>query len=294
MDRFRAMQVFRSVAEARGFSAAAGRLGTTHSSVSRTVRQLETELGTRLVNRNTRRLTLTGAGERFYHACVEILDRFDGAMRSVAEEHRQPSGLLRVSVPLVVGTLELEGWLPGFLARYPDVRLELSCDDRFVEMGGSRFDVALRISEGIPDLPLVARRLAASERVLVASPSYVSRQGLPRSVAELAQHRMLRYRDDAGYEPPDGAGRGRTQAEPGLQVDTIAALHAAALAGIGIAAFTAKTVAGDIAGGRLLRVLPEHAFGVRHYYALYPHARHPPLKVRAFVEHMAEYYRAAP
>lgn len=293
MDRFRAMQVFRSVAQARSFTAAAERLDTTHSSVSRTIAQLEAELGTRLINRNSRRLTLTGAGERFHLACIEILDRVDDAVRAVADEGRPPTGPLRVSLPLAIGTLELHAWLPSFQARYPGVRLDLSCDDRFVEMTGSRFDVALRISEQIADAALVARKLTVSELVLVASPTYVGHHGLPRTAAELEQHRLLDYAGSAsGWTLHSVAGERRMKIEPWLRVDTIVALHAAALAGIGIAAFTARTVAGDLAQGRLIRILPDHTLGVRHYYAVFPHSRHPSLKVRAFVDHMAEHYRS--
>lgn len=295
MDRLQAMRAFRAVVEANGFSAAAERLDTTHSSVSRQIKQLETELGARLINRNTRSLTLTGTGERCYALFVEILDRVDHAMRSIAEEGKRPSGVLRISAPLAIGTLELENWLPAFQKRYPDVRIDLSCDDRFVDLVSSRFDVALRISEPLADTSLVARTLAVSDLVLVAAPSYVTRHGLPRRASELGRHRFLNYSTrNAARELTLIPTRGdpiRIAVDSGLKVDTIVALHAAVMAGLGIAAFTSKTVETDLARGRLIRILPGHTLGTRHYHAVYPHSRHLSLKVRAFVEHMAEHYR---
>lgn len=134
MNQMLAMRVFRCIAEAQGFSAAAERLNTTHSSVSRHLHQLESTLGVRLVNRNTRRMSLTAAGERYYAACVDILDRVDAASQAVALEHERPFGLLRISAPLVVGTLELAHWLPAFQARYPEIQIDLSCSDPLVDL----------------------------------------------------------------------------------------------------------------------------------------------------------------
>ncbi|MFC3551050.1 LysR family transcriptional regulator [Lysobacter cavernae] len=297
MDKLQAMRAFRAVVEANGFSAAAERLDTTHSSVSRQIKQLETELGARLINRNTRNLTLTGTGERCLALFVEILDRVDHAMYAIAEEGKQPSGILRISAPLAIGTLELENWLPAFQKRYPDVRIDLSCDDRFVDLIGNRFDVALRISEPLADTSLVTRTLAVSDLVLVAAPAYITRHGLPRRASELGRHRFLNYSTrNAARELTLVPARGdsvRIAINTWLKVDTIVALHAAVMAGLGIAAFTLKTVETDLARGRLIRILPSHTLGARHYYAVYPHSRHLSLKVRAFVEHMAEHYRTS-
>lgn len=292
MNQMFAMRVFRCIVEAQGFSAAAERLDTTHSSVSRHLQHLESTLGVRLINRNTRRMSLSAAGERYYAACVDILDRVDAAAQAVTLEQERPSGLLRISAPLVVGTLELAQWLPAFQQRYPDIQVDLSCSDPFVDLVADGFDVAIRICGPLADSSLVARLLTVSPMVLVASSAYVFRHGLPRSVAELSEHRLLTFagtaqwslindRDEPVSVTPDSS----------FHTDTIAALHACALAGGGIAAFTLATVQDDLQAGRLVRVLPEYTLGLRHYYALYPHARHLPAKVRAFVDFMAEYYR---
>ncbi|PWY53215.1 LysR family transcriptional regulator [Pseudomonas chlororaphis] len=292
MNQMLAMRVFRCIVEAQGFSAAAERLDTTHSSVSRHLQQLESTLGVRLINRNTRRMSLTAAGERYYTACVDILDRVDAASQAVALEQERPSGLLRISAPLVVGTLELAHWLPAFQQRYPDIQVDLSCSDPFVDLVADGFDVAIRICGPLADSSLVARLLTVSPMVMVASSAYVFRCGLPRSVAELSEHRLLTFASATQWSLESEKGEPvAVTADSSFHTDTITALHACALAGGGIAAFTLATVQDDLLAGRLVRILPEFTLGVRHYYALYPHARNLPAKVRAFVDFMAEYYR---
>ena len=291
MNQMLAMGVFRCIVESQGFSAAAERLDTTHSSVSRHLQQLESALGVRLLNRNTRRMSLTAAGERYYAACVDILDRVEAASRAVTLEQERPSGLLRISVPLVTGTLELAHWLPTFQQRYPDVQVDLSCSDPLVDLVADGFDVALRICGPLADSSLVARLLSVSPQVLVAAPGYVSKYGLARSVVELNEHRLLTYASATRWSLVSEGGQSTTlDCDSAFHTDTITALHACALSGGGIAAFTLATVRDDLLKGRLVRILPEYTLGMRHYYALYPHARNLPLKVRVFVDHMAQYY----
>jgi DNA-binding transcriptional LysR family regulator len=293
MNQMLAMRVFRCIVESQGFSAAAERLDTTHSSVSRHLQQLESALGVRLINRNTRRMSLTAAGERYYTACVDILERVDAASRAATVEQERPSGLLRISAPLVVGTLELARWLPDFQVRYPEIQVDLSCSDPLVDLVADGFDVALRICGPLADSSLVARLLSVSPLVLVAAPAYVFERGLPHNVAELNEHRLLTYASATQWSLVSAAGVSTTlDCQSSFHTDTITALHACALAGRGIAAFTLATVQDDLLSGRLVRILPEYALGTRHYYALYPHARNLPAKVRAFVDYMAEYYQA--
>ena len=294
MDQLLAMRVYRSLVEAKGFSAAADRLDTTHSTVSRQLKLLEAGLGVQLVNRNTRHFSLTPAGERYYDACVEILERVAAAAESVTDTPGQPSGVLRVSMPLSVGTLEMPAWLPAFRTAYPDIRLDVSCSDRFVNLIGEGFDVALRISGELPDSDLVAKTLAISDEILVAAPDYVARRGLPRTPAELAKHDLLAYsgggdRISWRVTPPNGAPV-TVRLDGPLRIDAITALHAAALGGLGIGAFTHHTVSNDIAHGRLVPILPGHTLAKRRYYALYPKSRHVPPKVRAFVDFVAALY----
>ncbi|CAG9244284.1 LysR family transcriptional regulator [Burkholderia diffusa] len=294
MDQLLAMRVFCCIVEAEGFSAAAARLDTTHSSVSRQLKRLEAELGVQLLNRNTRRFTLTGAGAQYYDACVDILARVEAAANGVMSEGARVAGTLRVSVPLAIGTLELADWLPAFQRRYPDVRFDMSCSDRMVDLVAEGFDVALRISGPLDDSSMVAHVLTESEIVLVASPGYVTRRGLPVAPDDLREHELLTHTGaTASTEWVVQPARGdaiRVELQGRLKTDAITATYSAALAGLGIAAFTRHTVQTELSRGHLVRVLPNCTLGSRCYYALYPQTRHLAPKVRAFVDYMAAHY----
>ncbi|MBS0450150.1 MAG: LysR family transcriptional regulator [Proteobacteria bacterium] len=257
--------------------------------------QLEQSLGARLIHRNTHGLSPTAAGERYYAACIDILQRVDAASDALTDEQRQPSGRLRVSLPLAIGVLELGQWLPAFQNRYPGIELELSCSDQFVNLASDGFDVALRIDGPLADASMVARTLAVADVVLVAAPAYLARHGVPQQPADLANHSLLVY---AGTDPSpewllcankDGA-LSRVPLHGRLRSDAMTSLHAAALAGLGVAAFTRPTVQAEVARGQLVHVLPDHALPPRRYYAMLPSARHLAPKVRAFVAHMADHY----
>ncbi|PTT30869.1 LysR family transcriptional regulator [Pseudomonas sp. HMWF021] len=291
MNQLLAMRAFRCIVECRGFSAAAERLDTTHSTISRQLQQLESELGTRLINRNTRGFNLTTAGQQYYAACVDILERLEQAALAVGQAHERPSGVLRISAPMVIGTLELVSWLPAFQQRYPEIEVDLSCDDRFVDLIAEGFDVALRICGPLADSSMVARLLTVSDLLLVASPVYVARNGLVRQVRELAEHQLLAFAGGSDWTLTDARGLTTgVRVQGRFKADSISSLHAAALAGVGIAAFTRATVQDDLLSGRLVQILPNYSLGQRHYYALYPHARHVALKVQVFVQFMLEHY----
>ncbi|GJG98666.1 LysR family transcriptional regulator [Cupriavidus pauculus] len=294
MDQLLAMRVFRAIVDAGGFSAAAERLGVSHSTVSRQLKQLESEMGVQLLHRNTRRLALTDAGERYHGYCVDILSRIDAMNEAMTGDGQHLAGPLRVTVPLAIGTLELQDWLPAFRALYPDIRLDLSCNDQFFDLVGAGFDVALRISAApLADSSLMARVLAASDMVLVASPAYIDAHGMPASPAELAAHQLLAFSGaPQTLTLTDVRGQAEQVAMRGmLTTDAITALHASALAGAGIAAFTERTARTDLARGGLVRVLPQYHAGTSHYYALYPQTRHLAPRARAFIDFMATHYR---
>lgn len=294
MDQLAALRTFRCLLEAGSFTGAAQRLGTSHTSVSRQLRQLETHLGVRLLHRNSRGFTATDAGTRYYRDCIDILDRLDAAAERLASEATAPSGVLRLSLPHAIAALELPQWLPAFVQHYPQVQLDLSCDDRLVDLVKGGFDMAIRISGPLPDSTLVAHELAVSDRVLVAAPQYIARLGLPRRADELSAHRLLAYSGDGdaiALSDDDGAACDVALGRD-LRVDSIVSLHAAAIAGLGIAAMTRTTVRDDLASGRLVRVLPRHRAGRRHYFAVYPHNRQLAPKVRAFTQFMRAHYAA--
>ncbi|MEG2804786.1 LysR family transcriptional regulator [Stenotrophomonas sp.] len=296
MDHLAALRALRAIVEAGSFTAAAERQGTSHSAMSRQLRQLEEHLQVRLLDRNSRRLSLTEAGRDYHREALALLDRLEQADDRARAGQAVPSGRLRISVPQVVATQELPHWLPGFLARYPQIALDLSADDQLVDVVGGGFDLALRIAATLPDSQLVARELASCPRILVAAPAYLARHGLPRQATELAGHALLAFSPVAAAAPwhlqgPKGA-RVSVEAGQRLRVDATPALYAAVIAGMGISLFTALTVQEDLRAGRLIRVLPGWHAGERRYVALYPHARALAPKVRALVDHLAAHYAA--
>ncbi|MEC5163877.1 MULTISPECIES: LysR family transcriptional regulator [unclassified Janthinobacterium] len=295
MDQLAALRALRRVVELGSFTKAGAALGVSHTAVSRHVSHLEAHLGAQLLNRTTRRFALTEAGQRYYDASRQILDALDAADRAAAEQQARPAGSLRINAPMAFGALELAHWLPQFLARYPELRIDLVCNDRIVDLIEDGFDVALRLTSKLPDSTLIARRLASSGVALVAAPAYLERHGAPRTPQELLAHNCLSYTlaaqpRDWDFTGPDGAAH-HVSVQGNLQANTGIALCAAAVGGLGIAAAAAFIVRDELAGGGLVRVLPDYAIAPRELYALYPQNRHLSPKVRAFVDFAAELYR---
>lgn len=289
------MRALRRVVELGSFSAAGAALGISHTIVSRQLRQLEQQLGAQLLNRTTRRFMLTAAGKEYYEASRQILDALDAADRAVGQHQASPTGSLRINAPMAFGTLELSAWLPQFMARYPELQVDLVCNDRIVDLIEDGFDVALRLSRDLPDSTLIARRLASSAIMLVAAPAYLARCGTPRTPAELMQHNCLTYTQvtrpqDWTLSGPDGNSQ-TVSVRGSLQANTGVALRAAALAGSGIATSADFIVAADLRAGTLLRVLPDYTLRPRELYVLYPQSRHLAPKVRAFVDFASDWYR---
>jgi DNA-binding transcriptional LysR family regulator len=298
MDQLAALRALRRVVELGSFTAAGAALGVSHTIVSRQVRQLESRLGAQLLNRTTRRFALTDAGRDYYEACRHILDALDDADRAVGHHQATPSGTLRINAPMAFGTLELAQWLPRFLTRHPRITVDLVCNDRIVDLIGEGFDVALRLTRDLPDSTLVARRLATSPIMAVASPDYLRRHGELLVPDDLAHHNCLCYTlaerpFDWTFELPDGT-RQTVHVSGSLQANTGVALRAAALSGLGIAASAEFIVRADLRSGDLVPVLADYPIRPRELYALYPQSRHLAPTVRAFIDFAAEEYRQSP
>ena len=295
MDQLTALRALRRVVELGSFTAAGDALGISHSIVSRQVRQLESQLGAQLLNRTTRRFALTAAGQEYYLASRDILDALDAADRAVAMHQAQPSGSLRINAPMAFGTLELASWLPDFSRQYPHIHIDLVCNDRIVDLIDDGFDVALRLARGLPDSTLVARQLASSRTVAVASPAYLDRHGHPATPQDLAQHNCLMY--SSGDKPAqwsftdgDGATH-KVDVRGSLQANTSIALREAAVGGMGIAGAAAFIVRDALRSGQLVEVLPGYTLRPRTLYALYPHSRQLSPKVRVFVDFAVQHYQ---
>ncbi|HMA14785.1 MAG TPA: LysR family transcriptional regulator [Kiloniellaceae bacterium] len=296
MPRLDEMEVFAAVVEAGGFSAAARLLGLSKSAVSKQVGRLEDRLGVRLLNRTTRRLSLTEAGSTFHAACRRVLDEAEAAEQAVSDLAAAPRGLLKLNAPMSFGFLHLGAAIPAFHQRYPQIRVDAAMNDRFVDLVEEGYDVAIRIG-ALRDSSLIARRVAPSRTVLCASPDYLERRGRPRQPGDLVRHDCLIYANSANPREwtVDGAGGRQAVAVDGpLIANNGDVLCGAALAGMGIARLPTFIVGPHLRQGRLQVVLPDHPVPEEGIHAVYPHSRNLSAKVRVFVDFLAERFGPEP
>jgi DNA-binding transcriptional LysR family regulator len=297
MDRLANMEAFARVAEMGSFSAAARRLRTSKSLVSRQVAALEAELGVRLLHRTTRSLTLTEEGRGYREEVVRILAEIQDANMSVSRMQAAPRGRLKVNAPMSFSFLHLAPAIPDFLRRYPDVDLDMTLNDRFVDLVDEGFDMAVRIGR-LTDSALIARKLAPMRPMVCASPAYLKEHGVPSKPADLRQHQCLcnstntlidewRFIDGGG-RPVSVQIKGRLRANNG---DT---LRVAALNGMGLVYLPTFFIGGDLQAGTLVSVLSDYMPQDAGIYAVYPHSRHLLPKVRAFVDFLAERFGPRP
>lgn len=297
MDRFAEVEAFVGVAEAESFSGAARRLGASKSAVSRLVSALEARLGARLFHRTTRALTLTEAGRGYLDRARRILSDLDEADQCVGELQAAPRGRLRVNAPMSFGFLHLAPAIPDFLALYPEVEIELSMNDRFVDLVEEGFDVAVRIG-ALASSSLIARKLAPVRRVVCASPAYLAQRGTPQTPDDLKTQDCLPNSNIAllhewRFITPEGKPwpvevKGRLCANNGD------ALRVAALKGLGLAFLPSFIVGADLQSGTLTSVLDPFVAQDMSLNAVYPHARHLSPKVRAFVDFLGKRFGPRP
>jgi DNA-binding transcriptional LysR family regulator len=297
MDRLAAIEAFVRVSETQSFSEAARRLRSSKSSVSRQVAALEAELGARLFYRTTRSLTLTEAGRSYFERASRILADLEEANLSVSQLQSAPRGRLRVNAPMSFGFLHLAPALTDFLRRFPEVEVDVTLNDRFVDLVDEGFDVAVRIGS-LADSSLVARRLAPIRRAVCASPVYLKARGVPASPDDLKTHDCLCYSNLAQarewqFIRADGRPwpievRGRLSANNGD------ALKVAALKGLGFVNLPTFLVGSDLQAGALVTVLDQFLVQDITVNAVYPHSRHLSPKVRAFVDFLAERFGPRP
>lgn len=297
MDRFETLQTFVAVVEAGSFSAAAARLGRAKSAVSRQVAALEAHLGAQLLNRTTRRLSLTEAGREFYERAQRILADLAEAEQSVAAEQTALRGRLRLAAPLSFGLLHLAPALEAFLQQHPELVLDLDLDDRRINLVEEGFDLALRIGE-LADSTLVARPLAPIRMVLCASPDYLRRHGTPRTPADLGFHAGLVYGnipEAQQWRFLDAAGKTHSVKVPArLRANNGDVLVQAALAGLGVVVSPSFIAHRALAAGQLVPLLPEYQAPGTTAYAVYPSRRHLPQRVRALIEFLAQRFGDTP
>ncbi|EIM93796.1 LysR family transcriptional regulator [Paraburkholderia hospita] len=296
MQNLNSLVTFAQVVDAGSFSEAARRSGTAKSSVSKTVTKLEKDLGARLLNRNTRSLSLTEVGAALYEHCGRILEEIEQAERLAAELHSEPRGTIKVSASVAFGTLHISPALPQFLAQNPDVKVDLTIRDRFVDLAEDGFDLALRITRE-PDINLVARRLAPIRRKVCASPEYFRKHGVPRTPQDLSRHNCLHYTHMSvqGTWRFHGPDQDVTVPVSGnLRINDDEALSQAVLGGLGVALLPTFIIGKDLQAGRLRAVLSEYVPIEQFVYAVYLPTRHIPSKVRAFIDFFVEKFGSTP
>jgi len=295
MDTLTRMQAFVRVAEAGGFSAAARKLGRSKALLSKYVRELEDGLGVRLLNRTTRQLSLTEAGSVYLREALEILQRLDDLEAMIHDTHREPRGHLRVAAPRTLGDGELGRAVMEFLQREPLITIALALEDRFVDLVEEGYDVAIRVTD-LADSSLIARKLAPFRIVLVAHPDVLAAVGTPADPGDLADMPCIidtNAKARGTWAFKDGDERRTVTVHGRVEVNSPQGCRLAALAGLGFAYTPFVTVRDDIAAGRLVPVLERFAHGQSAIYAVYPHRRHLSGKVRAFVDHLVDWFERA-
>jgi DNA-binding transcriptional LysR family regulator len=296
MDKLTGMAVFARVVEAGSFTAAAAQLGMSRSAVSKAIAGLEDRLGARLLNRTTRRLALTEVGHAFYQRSARIVAEAEDAELAVSSLQATPRGTLRVNAPVSFGTMHLAPALADFLRRYPELRVDIGLADRIVDLLEEGWDLAVRVG-AMPDSSLIARRLADNHMVICAAPAYWRRRGRPREPRDLAHHACLTYAyqhnpNEWPFAGPDG--RFTVRVEGPLMSNNGDLSRAAALAGLGVVALPCFLCGPDLAAGRLEPVLGAWMPPPTGIHAVYPHARHLSVKVRAFLDFLAERFAPLP
>jgi DNA-binding transcriptional LysR family regulator len=293
MDKLSALSGFVEAVNLGSFSAAAKHLGISQPAVSQQVRSLEDELGIRLLNRTTRQLKLTEAGERYYAYARDILERLTEADRSVQSEEAQMSGPLAVGLPLGFAESILSEFLIRFKKEHPGIVLDVSLSDQFVDVIQQRLDVAIRMGE-IEDDRLIVRKLGLAQRCLVASPDYLDRRGRPCRPTDLPEHDYLLYKNiSTGNRVPFISTIGERPSikiKPTMIVNNSSTLRQAALAGLGISLSNRWLIDPYLKSGALELVLPDWQYPPHPVHAVYPSNRFIPLKVRRFVDMMQAYF----
>lgn len=287
MERSGEMEVFVRVVQDGGFSAAARNLDLTPSAVSKLIARLEARLGTRLLVRTTRALTMTEEGEAYHHAALRILQELSDAEQEAAGGAVR--GRLRINTTIPFGTMFVAPAIPDFVARNPGLVVDLSFTDGIVDLVAEKTDVAIRMGD-LPDSGLIARKLGQSRRVVCAAPSYLARMGVPKMPADLAYHDCLtfNFRRATPSWPFRSDGRDIAQPVKGtIVVNNGETMKQMALAGAGIARLGLFHVADEIAAGRLIPLLEDQNPGdLELVHAIYVGGGPLPHRVRAFIEYM--------
>jgi DNA-binding transcriptional LysR family regulator len=284
---------FLAVVRAGSFVGAASATGLSKAAVSRHVADLEAHLGVRLLHRTTRRLSLTQDGQRFHERAGELVAALEELEAETASRGAEATGLLRINAPLTFGILHLAPLWPRFIAAHPKVSLDITLNDRLVDLVDEGYDLAIRITN-LKDSQLVSRRLASTRIVLCASPAYLAEHGTPVHPHELARHQVFSYSYWTGgnewrFTGPDGEVTARVQ--PRIRTNSGDTCRVAALEGQGIILQPDFLVGPDLRSGTLVEVMPQYRSIELGIHAVFASHKHLPMKTRQLVDFLAEAFR---
>ncbi|MBO9537064.1 LysR family transcriptional regulator [Herbaspirillum sp.] len=293
MNKLREIECFIAVAELGSFVKAADALGISKAAVSRTVLDLEARLGSRLMQRTTRRLSLTEAGTLYLERCKQIVAALEEADDLLLAGAANPTGLLRINAPHTFGVLHLAPLWPVFMERHPGVALDITLSDRIVDIIDEGFDMAIRIAR-LSDSTLVHRKLATTKLLVCAAPAYLEKHGTPSHPYELAQHHTISYsynasKDDWQFNGPEGTVSVKINSR--IHVNNGDSCVAAALGGAGITRQPTFMIDQYLRSGQLVPILPDYTAPDLGIYAVYPSRSHLPPKVRAMLDFLSEAFR---
>lgn len=293
------MAVFAKVVETKSFSEAARRLRLSKSAVSKHITRLERDLKARLVNRTTRRLSLTEVGTAFYEHCARMVAEAEAADLVVSRLHATPSGVLKLTAPSAFGHLEIAPGISELLTRYPEMSVQMAMNDRPVDLAEEGYDIAIRLTQEPPQ-NVVARKLTTVRWVICAAPRYFAQHGTPRTPQDLQAHNCLFYSylaSSIGWRFHSQRGDVEVRVTGNFTANNSEALREAALRGLGVALLPTFTAAGDIRDGRLTPVLQDQEVEgavANDVYAIYLPTRYLSPKVRAFIDFFIEYFARSP
>jgi DNA-binding transcriptional LysR family regulator len=285
------MTVFARVVEEQSFSGAARKLGMSKSAISKHVTKLEDSLGIRLLNRTTRRLSLTDAGSTFYQHCARVVEEIETAEHALTDLRGTPRGILRISAPLTFGQQFLPNVIADFMQLYPGLKVDIHLADHMVDLVAEGFDMAIRITR-LRDSSMIARKLADFHGQLVASPDYLKKHGTPKHPADLSDHNVIAYTNTPNpniwdFDGPDGHTSVRVN--PVLWCNNGEFTATAARRGLGIAGEPEFIIANAMHSGELVPILTDYSTRLGGgIYAVYPERRHLPTKVRLFIDFLVE------
>jgi DNA-binding transcriptional LysR family regulator len=295
MDRMTSMSTFVKVVESGGFSAAARKLGISPSMVTTHVQALEERLGVRLLNRSTRRVSLTEAGHAYYERCLQILSEVDDADHVVQALQSTPRGTLRLNTSVAIPPF-LAPVINEFVALYPEVSISMTMTDRMIDLVEEGFDLAVR-NMSVPDSSLIARRIATYRLVVCGAPGYLAARGMPQRPEDLVHHNCLVYSQSGWGNEWRFAGSDGEQSvtvSGNLLANSGNALRLAAVHGQGLALAPSFLLIDDIKSGRLVPVLREFLRTEHAINAIYPHRRYLSAKVRSFIDLLAKRFEEDP